>query len=147
MLPFQIAIYHPILSNNCNNVFPPVLSTWSCSGRTATIYCIVYTRHNQLKTDYQNNKMKIYQTPRNWSHPWVCSCFSALSMFTFDAFWGILGTSIFGNSSSAGNNTRARLPSRLSFCFFWLWSSKTPNQQILCIYHRKKVNTKEKYFM
>ena len=24
-LPFQIFIYHPILSNNCNNAFPPVL--------------------------------------------------------------------------------------------------------------------------
>ena len=26
-LPFQIVIYHPILSNKCNNIFPPVLSS------------------------------------------------------------------------------------------------------------------------
>ena len=24
-LPFQVVIYHPILSNNCSNVFPSVL--------------------------------------------------------------------------------------------------------------------------
>ena len=40
---------------------------------------------------------------------------------TFDVCWGSLGTSIFGNSSSATNNTQSRLPSRLSFCFLWLW--------------------------
>ena len=49
------------------------------------------------------------------------SDFPAHSMFTFDVCWGSLGTSIFGNSSSAANNTRSRLPSRLSFCFLWLW--------------------------
>ena len=27
-LPFQIAIYHPILRNNYNNIFPPVLSSY-----------------------------------------------------------------------------------------------------------------------
>ena len=32
----QIVIYHPILSNNCSNVFPPVLNSWSCSRRGAT---------------------------------------------------------------------------------------------------------------
>ena len=32
-------------------------------------------------------------------------------MLTFDEFWGSLGTSIFGKSSSAANNTRSRLPS------------------------------------
>ena len=36
-------------------------------------------------------------------------------------FWGSLGTSIFGNSNSAANNFRSRLPSRLSFRFLWLW--------------------------
>ena len=30
-------------------------------------------------------------------------------MFTFDEFWGSLGISISGNSSSAANNTRSRL--------------------------------------
>ena len=43
-------------------------------------------------------------------------------MSTFNVFWGSLGTSIFGNSSSVANNTRSRLPSRLSFHFLWLWS-------------------------
>ena len=49
------------------------------------------------------------------------SDFPAHSMFTFDVCWGSLGTSIFGNSSSAANITRSKLPSRLSFRFFWLW--------------------------
>ena len=38
----------------------------------------------------------------------------AHSMFTFDVCRGSLDTSIFGNSSSAANNTWSRLPSRLS---------------------------------
>ena len=42
------------------------------------------------------------------------SDFPAHSMFTFDVCWGSLGTSIFGNSSSAANNTWSKLPSRLS---------------------------------
>ena len=46
-----------------------------------------------------------------------CFDFPAHSMFTFDEFSGSLGTSIFGNSSSATNNTRSRLPSTLSFRF------------------------------
>ena len=49
------------------------------------------------------------------------SDFPAHSMFTSDVCWGSLGTSIFGNSSSAARNTRSRLPSRLSFHFLWLW--------------------------
>ena len=49
------------------------------------------------------------------------SDFPTHSMFTFDVCWGTLGTSIFGNSSSSANNTRSRLPSRLSFSFLWLW--------------------------
>ena len=44
-----------------------------------------------------------------------------LSVFTFNAFWGSLGTSIFRNSSSATSNTRARLSYKLSFHFLWLW--------------------------
>ena len=48
------------------------------------------------------------------------SDFSAHSMFTSDVCWGSLGTSIFGNSSSAASNTRSRLPSWLSFGFLWL---------------------------
>ena len=49
------------------------------------------------------------------------SDFPARSMFTFDVCWGSLGTSIFENLSSAANNTRSRLPSRLSFSFSRLW--------------------------
>ena len=41
-------------------------------------------------------------------------------MLIFDVFWSSLGTSIFGNSSSAANNTRSRLPSRLSFRFLYV---------------------------
>ena len=32
-------------------------------------------------------------------------------MFTFDVFWGRLGTDIFGNSRSAANDIGTRLPS------------------------------------
>ena len=49
------------------------------------------------------------------------SDFPAHLMFTSDVCWGSLGTSIFGNSSSAASNTRSRLPSRLSFRFLWQW--------------------------
>ena len=45
-------------------------------------------------------------------------------MFTSDVCWGSLSTSIFGNLSSAANNTRSRLPSKLSFRFLWLWSNQ-----------------------
>ena len=44
----------------------------------------------------------------------------AHSVFTIDKFWGSLGTIIFGNSSSDGDNTRSKLTSRLSLSFFWL---------------------------
>ena len=46
-----------------------------------------------------------------------CFDFQVLSMFTFDVLYGNMGTSIFGNLSSTANNTRTRLPSRLSFRF------------------------------
>ena len=45
------------------------------------------------------------------------SDFPAHSMFTFDVCRDSLGTSIFGNSGSAANNTQSRLPSRLSLRF------------------------------
>ena len=37
--------------------------------------------------------------------------------YTFDVFWYSLATSIFWNSSSTANNTRSKLPSRLSLRF------------------------------
>ena len=49
------------------------------------------------------------------------SDFPAHSVFTSDVYWGHLGTSILGNSSSAANNTWSKLTSRLSFRFLWLW--------------------------
>ena len=45
-------------------------------------------------------------------------------MFTFDEFWGSLDASIFWNPSSASDNTRSRLPSRLSLRFLWLCFNK-----------------------
>ena len=58
------------------------------------------------------------------------SDFPAHSMFTSDVCWDSLGTSIFGNSSSAANNTRSRLPSRLSFRFLWLWYESIPEANL-----------------
>ena len=44
-----------------------------------------------------------------------CFDFPTHSMFTFDVFWSCLGTSIFGNSISAANNTHPDyLPDYLS---------------------------------
>ena len=58
----------------------------------------------------------------SWSHKeYSCFDFAELSMFTFDEFWGCLGTSIFRNSSSAANNTRSKIPSWLSYRSLWLW--------------------------
>ena len=53
-MSFQFVIYHPILSNNCNGVFPALFFLYSVTPgvtqRGATMYCIVHTRHNQFKT-------------------------------------------------------------------------------------------------
>ena len=64
------------------------------------------------------------------------SDFPAHSMFTSDVCWGSLGTSIFGNSSSAASNTRSRLPSGLSFRFLWLWLSTLKTK----INHKKVID-------
>ena len=64
-----------------------------------------------------SKKLVTYKEYSCFDHP----DFLAHSMVTFDVCWGSLGTSIFGNSSSAANNTRSRLPSRLSFRLLWLW--------------------------
>ena len=128
-MTFRIVICHSNLSNNCNNIFLPVLS--SCillllalfSQRSNhMLHC--YTRLHQLKTDqYQDNKIKIYQCSKKLVRYKEYSCFDfpAHSIFKFDVFWGSLDTSFFGNSSPAANNSRSRLPSRLSFRFLWLW--------------------------
>ena len=54
---------------------------------------------------------------KNIYYLYSCFDFPAHSMSTFGESWGSLGTIIFGNSSSAANNTRSRLTSRLSFGF------------------------------
>ena len=72
-----------------------------------------------------------------------CFDFPAHSMFPSDVFWGSLGTSIFGNSSSAENNTQSRLRSILSFRFSWLslnfnilsfWDGNTIPQKYLFLH-------------
>ena len=70
-------------------------------------------------------KLRSTSAPRSWSHKkYSCFEFPAHSMFTFDVFWGSLGTSTFGNSSSATNNTRSRLPFSLFYPFLWQWLNK-----------------------
>ena len=55
-----------------------------------------------------------------------CFDFPTKSMFTFDVFWGRLGSSIFGKLSSATNNTRSNLLFRPSFRFLWLCFYRAP---------------------
>ena len=93
-------------------------NSWSCSGRGVTIYCIVYSRRNQL-IYVSIVRWRYISAPRSWSHK-EYSCFKFLVHSVF-IFWGSLGTSIFGNSSSTTNNTRSRLFSKISFRFLWLW--------------------------
>ena len=64
--------------------------------------------------------MKMCQCSKSHKE-YSCLDFLAHSMFTFDVLWGSRGTSNFGNSASAANNTRCKLPFRLSFRFLWLW--------------------------
>ena len=80
--------------------------------------------------------------PRSWSHKdyilyiqlfW----FPGTLMFTFDELWVSLGTSIFGKSSSAANNARSRLSSRLSFRFSWLWKNSIHKNEKLSIWKVK----------
>ena len=54
---------------------------------------------------------------KNIYYIYSCFNFPAHLMFTFDEFGGSLDTIVFGKSRSAANNTRSRLPSRLSFRF------------------------------
>ena len=55
-------------------------------------------------------------------------------MFTFDACWDSLGSSIFGNSSSTQG--RSRLPFRLYFHFLWLCLDLCPSFLIFKIYQK-----------
>ena len=52
-------------------------------------------------------------------------------MFTVDIFWGSLGTSIFGSSSSATNNTRSRLPSTLPFLSLMTMEKLTLHSELI----------------
>ena len=90
----------------------------SCSQRGVAICHIVYSSHNQLKKT-NIRIIKYINAPRSWSHEKYSSFdFPAHSLFTFDEVCGSFGTSFFGNESSTVNNTRSRLPSRLSFRFY-----------------------------
>ena len=65
--------------------------------------------------------------PKDWSHKeYSCFDFCAHPVLTFDKFRGSLGTSIFGNSGSATNNTQSRLPSITTFPFLMtmIWTTK-----------------------
>ena len=88
----------------------------SCSQRGATIYYIITINEKQINITII--KWRYISAPRSWSHKeYSCFDFPVHSVFTFVEFWGGLGTTIFRNSSSAGNNTRCRL----SFHSLWLW--------------------------
>ena len=75
-------------------------------------------------------KLRCISAARSWCHTNNTvvltildhSVFPAYLMFTFYVCWGSVGARIFGNSSSAANNTWSRLLSRLSFRFLWLCS-------------------------
>ena len=79
-------------------------------------------QHNQLKqVIIRTIKRRYISALRSWSHKKYSQFdLPVHSMFTSYVFWSSLGASIFRNSSSVANNTRSRLPSRLSFYFLWL---------------------------
>ena len=126
---FQLSsIYHPVLSNKYNNDFSAVLS--SC---ILTLLELFSKRSNhKLHSVHKVWPVKNINTrTTKWRYisalrdkEYSCFDFLAHSMFSFDVFWDSLGTSIFGNSSSVTNNSRSRLPTRLSFRFLWLWFDK-----------------------
>ena len=80
----------------------------------------------KLNFQYQNINLRYISVVRNWSHK-EHSCFDlpAHSVFIFHVFWGRLCTNILGNSCSAVNNIRSRLPSRLSFKIVLSHSTKS----------------------
>ena len=71
----------------------------------------------------QNNKIKVYQYSNKLVKYKEFSCFGhsgfpAHLMFIVDVCCDSLGTSIFGDSSSAASNTRSRLPSKFLSVFY-----------------------------
>ena len=64
------------------------------------------------------------------------SDFLTHSIFTFDVWWGSLGTSIFGNSSSVASNTRSRLDPYLSVSYDYDLLQLLINQlwEVYCFY-------------
>ena len=111
-----------------------IMIFWSCSRWEATVYCIIHTRHYQLKTDWhQNNKIKIDQCSKKlvkYKDTVVLTILTLqhIQCLYFDVCWGSLGTSIFGKSSLVAYNTLSKLPSRLSFRFLWLWKKPKTNR-------------------
>ena len=88
---------------------------WCCSQKGATIY-------------FRTIKWKNIRNPRSWSHNntvvFIFRYFRCLHLIYpryYVHFMNISGTNIFGNLSSAANNNRTRLLSRLSFRFLWLY--------------------------
>ena len=122
---FKIVIYDPTTSNNCSNVVPVVLLLYSDTPGVTLNEEQPYIAQFPLgiiNWKHQSIKIKISVFQEDYQkEEYSCFDFLAYPMFTFDVFWGSLGISIFGNSSSAANNTWSRLQSRLSFCFLWLW--------------------------
>lgn len=90
-------------------------------GQAAGIYCTVPTRHDKLKTKSNSRTIKKHHcfTSTGCSHKeYSFFCFPTHFMFTFNVFCGSLVNSIFRNSSSATNNARFSLHSKLSFRSF-----------------------------
>ena len=93
-------------------------NSWNCYWRRETKYNIpdiTVDIINSSQIDIRIIKWRYISAPNSWSHKdYSCFDFPGHLMFTFDEFGGNLGTSIFGNLSSATNITRSILPSRLS---------------------------------
>ena len=117
-LPFYLVIYHSVLSNNFNNIIPPVFS--SCieilleliSKKSNHIFpkftpSIINWKQINMKT----MKRRYISATRCWSRKeYSCFDFPAHSIFTFTLFCDRLGTNIFGSLSWVVSNTRPRLP-------------------------------------
>ena len=143
-MSFQIAIYHPVLSNNCNNIFLQfsagiVIFLELFSERSNHMLHSLHQASSIKNINIRLIQLRCISTPRSWSHiKNTVVDFPTHSMFTFHECWSSLGTSILENSSSTANNTWSRLPSILPFCFLWLCN----NFVISCCY--RQLN---KYFL
>ena len=105
-LSFQIAIFHPIMSNNCDYFFLPVLPLYSVAPRVVLekeqpyIASLTPGIISKKQINIGTIKWRYISTKRSWSHK---------KYKNFD-------------SSSTTNIVRARLPFGLSFRSSWLCS-------------------------